>query len=127
MVIKLKKPLGLIAGFYGYREFDQAELTDKKLNVTGYPGGVYAGKHMYTMEGDLTKVDGHRIYYDIDTSGGQSGSGVWTSIKDEDDEEASPYVVGVHAYGSSISNSGTRLTSKKAANLKNWLEKLNKL
>ena len=122
-VVKLKEPLGNFAGFYGYREFDENELKNKKLNITGYPG-EYSGKHMYTMEGYLKKVDDHRIYYDIDTSGGQSGSGVWVKIQDPDDNEESPYVVGVHAYGSVDTNSGTRLTHENAEKLKIWLEKL---
>jgi len=125
-VVKLKDSLGDSAGFYGYREFDESEIKGKKLNVTGYPG-EYSGKYMYTMEGDLKKVEDHRIYYDIDTSGGQSGSGIWVNIQDPGDTEESPYVIGVHAYGSVDTNSGTRLTHEKAEKLKTWLEKLEKL
>ena len=82
---------------------------------------------MYTMEGGIKKIEEHRIYYNIDTSGGQSGSGIWTNIQDTDDEEPLPYVVGVHAYGSQDSNSGTRLTAEKAENLQNWINKLKDL
>ena len=32
---------------------------------------------MFSMEGPIVSVKKHKIYYHIDTSGGQSGAGVW--------------------------------------------------
>ncbi|OJX11169.1 MAG: hypothetical protein BGO77_03925 [Caedibacter sp. 37-49] len=51
----------------------------KKFNITGYPGVRSA----YSHEGDvLGEVESNRIKYDIDTTKGQSGSGIWFLHKD---------------------------------------------
>jgi V8-like Glu-specific endopeptidase len=60
-----------------------------------------------------------RVYYQIDTSGGQSGSGiVWLK------EKKQAYVIAVHAYGESAQgrgNYGTRLTPEKLTDLQKWI------
>lgn len=60
-----------------------------------------------------------RVYYQIDTSGGQSGSGiVWLKEKDQ------AYVMAVHAYGEGEQdrgNYGTRLTAEKLIDLQKWI------
>ncbi|MBT5390690.1 MAG: hypothetical protein HOL16_08365 [Alphaproteobacteria bacterium] len=57
---------------------------------------------MITMKGPVIKVDDKRIFYDIDTSGGQSGSGVY----DVSDNPTARYVL---TYGSDDYNIGTRV------------------
>ncbi len=117
-LLKLNKPLGRDLGFFGY---SSDVFNDKSLgvdvNITGYPGGEKGGRHLYTMKGATTKHNEHTVLYDIDTSAGQSGSGVWSS--DEDDNYTCH---AVHAYGCGSSlfkrltssyNSGTRITAEK--------------
>ena len=51
----------------------------------------------------FVQVTDTRLYYDIDTSGGQSGAPVW--------QTSAPRVLGVHTLGGALANSATRMTS----------------
>ncbi len=50
-------------------------------------------------------VGARKVYYDIDTFGGQSGSAVYRIIN------GSRYGIAIHAYGGATSNNGTRIVS----------------
>ena len=67
------------------------EAESGKVNVIGYPSG--RKRTMWAMLGQAT-VNNSQLNYTIDTSPGQSGSGIF---KWQDP----PTVIGVHAYGSS--------------------------
>jgi len=60
-----------------------------------------------------------QVYYQIDTSGGQSGSGIiWLKKVNQ------AYVMAVHAYGEgehTNGNYGTRITAEKLTNLQKWI------
>lgn len=60
--------------------------------------------------GSIVFTNGRRFYYstDVDTAGGQSGSGVWHTLEGDN----APRVLGIHAYGSSRNNSGTLITTE---------------
>ena len=49
-------------------------------------------------------VNTRKVYYDIDTFGGQSGSAVYRIIGGK------RYGIAIHAYGGATTNSGTRVT-----------------
>ncbi len=120
-VIKLNKPLGKEIGYFGLKVLSDGQLDDMTINVTGYPGDYASGTLMCTMEGPAKLKTSERMYYDIDTAPGQSGSGIWISEKDEYG------VIGVHAYGDDEGkglNSGTRLNLTKARLVKQWMEDL---
>ena len=51
---------------------------------------------MYTMKGQIVSVKKHKIYYDLDTSGGQSGSAVWAP-----DINGMPECLAIHTTGKS--------------------------
>lgn len=55
-----------------------------------------------------------KVYYDIDTAGGQSGSAVYRIV------DGGRYGIAVHAYGGATANSGTRITRPVYDNLSNW-------
>lgn len=55
-----------------------------------------------------------KVYYDIDTAGGQSGSAVYRII------DGGRYAVAIHAYGGSVTNSGTRITTPVYNNMLAW-------
>lgn len=68
----------------------------------------------------LKKIKPEELYYDIDTSGGQGGSGILI------EKGGSPYVIGVHTYGErglNRSSSGVRLTPAKFEQIKGWISK----
>jgi len=75
--------------------FPDAELLDFMVNVSGYPGSPGGGIEQWWAKNRIRAVTPRRIYYDVDTSGGQSGGPAYIFR----DENGPPIVVGVHAYG----------------------------
>jgi glutamyl endopeptidase len=57
-----------------------------------------------------------KVYYDIDTAGGQSGSAVYRI-----DGNGDRIAFGIHAYGGGTTNSATRITTPVHDNIVNWL------
>lgn len=145
-LIKLEDDLRL--GYFGVNDLQQPTV-----NVTGYPANPDNGRSMYTMNGGVVldcEVSGlcgnkkhqynspNRVFYDIDTWGGQSGSGVWVELVEEagkadlkkfgdakDARNLNYYCVAVHTYGvdkkrKDYHNSGTRLNKDKLK----WIEEI---
>ncbi len=102
-VIRIGESLpGLKLGYGSLRSYSSDDvdgLIGKEHHITGYPGEtVY---RMITGKGEIKKFEhrdgvAHKLYYDIDTSKGQSGSGVCKLL---DGIEAPSEVVGVHTRG----------------------------
>ena len=96
-------PFGEKVGWFGCKTFlDEKEYKGKIFNISGYPG-ERGGREQLKMSG-VGECQGPLLKYDIDTTGGQSGSPVWI-VKDN-----KYYVIGVHTMGnSSIGNFATRI------------------
>jgi V8-like Glu-specific endopeptidase len=62
----------------------------------------------------IASVNSLKVYYDIDTAGGQSGSAVYRIIS------GNRYGMAIHAYGGAVTNSGTRITSAVYNNMVAW-------
>jgi glutamyl endopeptidase len=83
---------------------------NKNSTVRGYPGDKTYGT-MWTMKGAIQQVKKTRLFYLIDTFGGQSGSphyGKWN-------DSCNPCAFGIHSYGVGGNwsmNSSTRITEK---------------
>ncbi|WP_026926828.1 trypsin-like serine peptidase [Granulicoccus phenolivorans] len=105
--------LGSTTGWYGFAAWSDATLNGRTLNISGYPGDKPSGTQWYHWSG-IAALGARKIYYTIDTAGGQSGSAVYVI------DNGSRYGVAIHAYGGSTSNSGTRITSGVFTNLQNW-------
>ncbi|WP_406854407.1 trypsin-like peptidase domain-containing protein [Alsobacter sp. KACC 23698] len=71
------------------------ELVDYMINVSGYPGTPGGGQELYWAKNRIRAVTPRRIFYDVDTSGGQSGGPAYIFREGE----IQPIVVGIHAYG----------------------------
>lgn len=110
MVI-LDEPLGDKLGYFGLRTLEDSEKPD--VTIAGYPGSPGGGNYMYTMKGPIANHSPNKTRYNIDTTGGQSGSGVWTEGLD---------CVAVHTHGSKPYNGGTRLHDQHADLVKDWLK-----
>ncbi|MEP7309822.1 MAG: trypsin-like serine protease [Acidobacteriota bacterium] len=80
--------------------------------ITGYPGDKPFGT-MWTASGAVSTSGSYRLCYQIDTAGGQSGSGIA--------DGGGVYVRGIHTTGSSTQNCGTRLTSTVYNTLQSWI------
>jgi glutamyl endopeptidase len=111
--IVIPTPLGDTVGTLGYAAYADSELTDVVANVTGYPGDKPAGTLWYDTK-NLASVTPTKVFYDIDTAGGQSGAAVYV-IK-----SGQRIAVAVHAYGGAVTNSGTRIAAPVYQNLTNW-------
>jgi glutamyl endopeptidase len=105
--------LGNTVGTLGFGSYGDDDLTDDVANVTGYPGDKPDGTMWYDTK-TFASVTATKVYYDIDTAGGQSGAAVYV-IKD-----GQRLAVAVHAYGGAVTNSGTRISPPVYQNLSNW-------
>ncbi len=115
-LITLDKSIGNTTGWLGYAYYPS--INGVTGNITGYPGDKDNGLYPYYHYGSIASSTSYRLYYQIDTSNGQSGSGIYYKTGDK------RYVFGVHTNGTSSPtgyNSGTRLDSKKVKDLKSWI------
>ena len=55
-----------------------------------------------------------KVFYDIDTAGGQSGSAVYRILNGD------RYGIAIHAYGGATTNSGTRIVTPVYNNMVAW-------
>lgn len=109
----LSQNLGNSTGWLGFGAYSDATLRSSTANISGYPGDKPAGTQWYHAR-RITAVSQRKVYYDVDTFGGQSGSAVYRIAN------GGRYAVAVHAYGGATSNSGTRITSGVFNNLVAW-------
>jgi V8-like Glu-specific endopeptidase len=115
--IILPVPLGDTTGWISTAVREDADLIGAEAWVSGYPGdktGILDGTQWWDAE-SIATVDYRKVYYDIDTMGGQSGSAVCIL------EDEKPVAVGIHAYGQAlVGNSATRINPKVFANIASW-------
>ncbi len=111
--IILPVDLGSRVGFLGFGVLNDARLRQAKANIAGYPSDKPQGTLWYDKNG-IASVNPTKVYYDIDTVGGQSGAAVYVIQGEE------RTAVAVHAYGGATSNSGTRITRPVYDNLMRW-------
>lgn len=125
-VVKLDDSIGSEVGYASIVVADDTELVGTTVNVTGYPGYIGAFRHlikrdtfvMYTSSGQIKSVDKHMIRYHIDTSGGQSGSGVWFL-----NEYNIVDCCGVHVTGSKLEGNGAiRINQENFESIQSWLK-----
>ena len=100
-------------GWFGIGVYADADLTASVGNITGYPGDQPEGTQWYDTH-QIASVTPSKIYYDIDTMGGQSGSAVYRIV------DGKHVGIAVHAYGGATHNSGTRISTPVHANLTEW-------
>jgi glutamyl endopeptidase len=105
--------LGNQVGWFGYGVYSDADLRQTTVNISGYPGDKPPGTQWYDSH-RVAAVDSRKVFYDIDTMGGQSGSAVYRII------DGKRFGVAVHAYGGATTNSGTRISTPVYNNLTTW-------
>lgn len=111
--ILLPTNLGDTVGWLGFGAYPDADLLQTTGNISGYPGDKPTGTQWYAAR-RIASVTATKVYYDIDTAGGQSGSAVYR-IKD-----GGRYAFAVHAYGGATVNSGTRINTPVYNNILAW-------
>jgi glutamyl endopeptidase len=95
--IHLEEPLGNQVGFFTFASPAPSVLESHLVNISGYPGDLGNGTQQYFSANRVLRVGDRRVFYDVDTFGGQSGSPVWI----QEAQGAPPTVIGIHAYGDS--------------------------
>jgi glutamyl endopeptidase len=114
-VIFLDEPLGEQVGNFAVEAQLDAELTGAIARVSGYPADRDLAVRQYFHERLLDDVNETRLFYRIDTFGGQSGSPIWRQT------EGRPAVaIGIHTAGGATANSGTRISEPVLDNLIAW-------
>lgn len=111
--ILLDQPFGQNTGWFGYGVFDDNKLVGVEAHVAGYPGDKPSGT-IWHHALPISQVTEPKVFYAIDTAGGQSGAAVYLL------ENGLPIAVAVHAYGGATSNSGTRINPAVYQNLRQW-------
>jgi len=104
--------LGNRVGWFGFAALTDAALTNLLANNSGYPGDKPSGTQWFNA-GRITNVTARKLYYMLDTYGGQSGSPTWRSLNGQ------RHAVGIHAYGG-CPNSSTRIVTDVFNNMLAW-------
>jgi V8-like Glu-specific endopeptidase len=112
-VITLAQPLGNSTGWFGFGNW--SDLSNVGGNISGYPGDKPAGTQWYAGR-IIDSATSRKVFYDIDTAGGQSGAAVYRF------HNGGRYGIAIHAYGGTTVNSGTRINKAVFKNLKAWKE-----
>lgn len=93
--IHLDTALGDETGFFGVLALPAAELPGNMVNVAGFPADRGGGEELYHHRNRILRVTDRRLFYDVDTYGGQSGAPAWIY----EGTSNIPKVIGIHAYG----------------------------
>ena len=109
--------MGNTVGWFGFH-WQSSNSFPGSFTVRGYPGDKPSGT-LWTMNGGITHVSASRLWYNIDTYGGQSGSPLYQKINN-----VCCYGFGFHTYGTSVSpyvgNSATRINHTVFNNMVTW-------
>ena len=100
-IIELDEDIGFQTGWLGLY-YSQAGYTNTEVTISGYPGDHQY--YQYEMQGVISSCTNNKLYYDIDTFSGQSGSPIFTY---------NHFAIGIHTNGIGgihSKNSGTRIT-----------------
>jgi glutamyl endopeptidase len=123
--IHLDQDKGTEVGWFAIGALPPEELESYLVNVSGYPADRGAGAEQYHNRNRVLGVSERRLFYEVDTFGGQSGAPVWIY----EQEDAPPLAVGIHAYGiggtpSSMgitANSAPRIIPEVLEQMKKWV------
>jgi glutamyl endopeptidase len=111
--IRIPTDLGNTVGWFGFGVYSDSDLLASTANISGYPAEKPAGTQWYHAR-QVASVNSRKVYYAIDTTGGQSGSAVYRVIG------GGRYAIAIHAYGGATANSGTRIVQDVFNNLVAW-------
>ena len=112
-MIILANDLGSAVGWLGFGVYFDADLLAATGNISGYPGCKPGGTQWYASRKTDT-VNSRKVYYAIDSAGGQSGSAVYRIIN----VAAMPWPC--MRTGGATTNSGTRIVSPVYNNMVTW-------
>ena len=112
--------LGEQVGWFAMGALSADDLKSQLVNVSGYPADLADGTQQFFHANRVLQITERRVFYDVDTYGGQSGSPVWIHQHPGDP----PIVVAIHAYGISGSlqaNSAPRIDPPIFDLIQSWI------
>jgi V8-like Glu-specific endopeptidase len=112
-VLPSSKKLGNAVGWMGLANLSYFSLLGLNINNSGYPGDKPYGTQWWNAN-NILLVTARRIYYLIDTFGGQSGSPDWRY------KDGKRHIIGIHNTGGTPFNGGVRIIEPVFNNLVNW-------
>ncbi len=113
IVLPSNKKLGNRVGWMGLANLSWAHLMGLRVNNSGYPGDKPYGTQWWNANNVLA-VTSRRVYYRLDTFGGQSGSPVWRY------RNGQRHIVAVHNTGGAVFNGSVRIVRPVFNNLVRW-------
>ena len=114
IILPPDKKLGNTTGWMGLASLSFFSLLGLRVNNSGYPGDKAPYPTQWWNANNILALTDRRLYYQIDTYGGQSGSPVWR-FKDN-----KRHIVGVHNTGGAPFNGAVRLAKPVFDNLVKW-------
>ncbi len=114
-VIILDQPISESIGWFSVAAAPDEYLKSNIANISGYPIDRDRATRQYYHARNIIRASSRRIYYEIDTYGGQSGAAIWMNLGEGD-----RVAIGIHTTGNSTSNFGTRITEEVFNNFKTW-------
>jgi len=113
IVLPPDRKLGNSTGWMGLANLSFFSLLGLQVNSSGYPGDKPAGTQWWNANNVLAVTD-RRLFYRLDTFGGQSGSPVWRF------KDGQRHIVAVHNTGGAAFNGSVRLVKPVFDNLVAW-------
>jgi V8-like Glu-specific endopeptidase len=120
--------LGDRLGFFGLAVRSDEDLLNRFVHVAGYPGEAAKGfgREMWAHRSKVLAATELRVYYDVDTTPGQSGAPTFMIENDL----AAPIGIAVHAYGTGgtpehlrmLANSAPRITRDLFDRIQRWID-----
>lgn len=115
-LLTLAAPIGSSTGWLGMKVY--SDMDGRFGNLAGYPADRDNATGMYYHFGSMLSSTANRVFHQIDTFGGHSGSGIYHI-------EAGPhrYIFAVHTNGNEgdNQNKGCRLDSGKFSSILSWI------
>jgi V8-like Glu-specific endopeptidase len=113
IILPSNRLLGNTVGWMGLANLSFFSLLGLNVNNSGYPGDKPYGTQWWNSNNIMALTD-RRLYYRIDTMGGQSGSPVWRY------KDGQRHIVGIHTTGGSPFNGASRINDAVFNNLVAW-------
>lgn len=113
LILPPNQPLGSQVGFFNVSPFPDQQLNGARPTLSGYPDNVPEGTQWFETN-PIRQVTPTRLFYDIFTFGGQSGSPVFFANNTQQTACA------IHNFGNVPLNSGVRITPAVIAQLNAW-------
>ncbi|HEY9047143.1 MAG TPA: trypsin-like serine protease [Ohtaekwangia sp.] len=112
-LIILDEKADINIGWFAFAAASDENLSNQIVNVCGYPHDPDKWPNQYYHSREIDRSSKHKIYYTADSTGGQSGAGLWLTLG-----ETERVIIGIHTTGSSTTNYGTRITEPMFNNFK---------